>query len=216
MARGYLNRNEAVALSGQITAAVIDGIKNAAKATSVVASDKIQTVRREAFKRAVDEFYDDPSFTIIDGGYNRTRSLYKMFELEEELDGNGLKQPYYSYDDSKMTGFRDESRTNHSENGLFDQVYVKGWHGGAGDARNRDSGTPFVPHPSPGTPYYRTPLHAYRTWGRKAAILTPSPEERFEKYQDEGIRALQTEIGDLFQANMIAEITTEVNKIIRR
>ena len=216
MARGYLNRNEAMALAGQITTAVVSGIKNAAKATSVVASDKIQTVRREAFKRAVDEFYDDPNFSIIDGGYNRTHSLYEILELEEVYDGDGLKQPYYSYDDNKMTGFRDESRTNHSENGLFDQVYVKGWHGGAGDARNRDSGTPFVPHPSPGTPYYRTPLHAYRTWGRKAAILTPSPEERFEKYQSDGIRALQEEMNDLFQANMIAEITGEVNKIIRR
>lgn len=216
MARGYLNRNEAVALAAQISTAVVNGIKKAAKATSAVASDKIQEVRREAFKRAVDEFYNDPGFSIIDGGYNRTHSLYEILELEEIYDGDGLKQPYYSYDDSKMTGFRDESRTNYSENGLFDQVYVKGWHGGAADARNRNSGTPFVPHPSPGTPYYRTPLHVYRTWGRRAAILTPSPEERFEKYQSDGLKDLQAEINDLFQENLITEITDEVKKIIRR
>ena len=80
-----------------------------------------------------------------------------------------------------MTTFRNGYA---GEDGLYDQVFRKGWHGGAASGDYTFRGYSFnksgwvvthTPHPDTGTPYWRTPIPYYSQWGRKAEISDPSP-----------------------------------------
>lgn len=143
-----------------------------------------QNVER-IYSDVVESFYND--YSPVE--YRRNYSLADLLQAEAGKDYLDL-----SFDTSRMTPFRSGYR---GVDGLFDQVFMKGWHGGA----NKGDYSTFVrfngdmsyeqkvytPHPAPGTPYWREPIPFYTNWGRPAEIATISPyqdyTQRVEQYQ---------------------------------
>lgn len=92
----------------------------------------------------------------------RYRRRYSLYDIPDIRTVGDLKIVVDF--DPEGTSFRDGYD---GEDGLYDQVFRKGWHGGA------DSGPG---HPSPGTPYWRAGRNFSR-WGEPAAIAGTSPLE---------------------------------------
>lgn len=126
---------------------------------------------KEMFNDVIQEFYNDYSPET----YDRNESLYDL--LQTDTTDSSLM---VWFDPSKMTPFRSGYD---GEDGLYDQVFRHGWHGGAASGEG---------HPSPGTPYWRTPVPYYNRWGREAAIASVSPldnmMQRVRDYEERGIR----------------------------
>lgn len=128
-----------------------------------------QASRIEAlFHEAVQEFYDSYSPSM----YQRQFGLFDLLDMH--MDEHGVID-YDSVDDLIDP---DKLHSDRSGGSLYDKVFVQGWHGGAEDGPG---------HPSPGTPYYRTPIQIERTgeifyphWSRPAAKSTP-PYQTFRQ-----------------------------------
>lgn len=154
---------------------------------------------KRIFTEAVDEFYGDYKPNV----YGRNHSLYDLLKIEL---GNEYMEMWF--DTSKMTPFRSGYS---GENGLFDQVFMKGWHGGAasGDYSTFGSGydddeygnnVVYTPHPSPGTPYWREPTPFYTRWGRAARIAPISPYENYTQKLEEYQTSQDGIYADYYQA----------------
>ena len=138
---------------------------------------------KEIFEASVDLFY----YSYSPEYYQRSFSLYNL--LKTELGDDYLD---IWFEPEAMTHFRSGYG---GEDGLYDQVFRKGWHGGAdhGDYYSsyspgeEDSGYKIIinKHPSPGIPYYRTPLQYYRYWGKPAAIAATPPLDIYRNAVDE-------------------------------
>lgn len=115
--------------------------------------------------REIAVFYAD--YTPRTGGYVRRESLYDIPDIE--LSGLKLKIEFNPEGTSFRSGYD-------GEDGLYDQVFRKGWHGGA------DSGPG---HPPSETPYWRTPIPYYRYWGSAAKIAETPPLESIREALDE-------------------------------
>ena len=111
---------------------------------------------RTIFNNSIKEFYSDYAPLY----YDRNESLYNLIEFKHGADYMEI-----SFIPEKMTSFR--SGYN-GEDGLYDQVFRKGWHGGAASG-------PY--HPNVGTPYWRKPVPEFYAWGREAEIAEQSPLE---------------------------------------
>ena len=116
----------------------------------------------ELFRSAVDQFYAAYSPTY----YDRNLSLYNALEFEpdeygivdEQIDNDSL----FSY--SGVSSFE----RGGGSGGLFERVFMDGWHGGA-------TGTDWRGETRT-TPSYRTPYGFYYNWG-KEAVHTESPHD---------------------------------------
>lgn len=123
----------------------------------------------EIVNTAIDEFYEWEPIR-----YRRRYSMYDLLKIVHE-DG----KTFAEFDPSVMA-FRSDGRGRggsgyNGENGLYDQVFRKGWHGGAAKGPG---------HPEPGFPYYRTPTPEYRIWGRSASVEAESPLEAIKRRTD--------------------------------
>ena len=80
---------------------------------------------------------------------------------------------------------------NGSKDGLYNLVYVGGWHGGAWGAKGKDfNGPESVPH-------YRRPLWKWTQWGRAAEREEVPPMQYVETHWDEYIdKELSQEISN--------------------
>lgn len=130
---------------------------------------------KSLYDESVKEFYDDYT---ISGGYVRNLDLYDVFQYSVFKEDGLIKLKVW-FDETKMIGFRNGYK---GEDGLYDQVVRKGWHGGAGSGKN---------HPRPGTPYWRAPTPAYYDWYKEGGSYVPaktapkSPLNSFkEKYNE--------------------------------
>lgn len=137
------------------------------------------------FSEAVERFYGDYSPNV----YNRTHSLADLLQSE-----SGENKLALWFDPGRMSGYRNGYK---GEDGLYRDVFLRGWHGGAdhgdyttsvgfsGDMSYERSF--YTPHPSPGSPYWRRPVPYYTTWGQPAATAAVSPYEdytqRLAEYQ---------------------------------
>ena len=133
---------------------------------------------REIFNDVVSAFYDD----YASPDYTRSRSLYDLLVTEIGERGDYLK---IWFDPTRMTTFRSGYD---GEDGLYDQVFRRGWHGGS-DRISSDKIAKYGAHPKPGTPYWRTPVPFYTHWGKPAKISKISPLDdmrrrvaEYEKY----------------------------------
>lgn len=126
-----------------------------------------------------DDFYADyqPEF------YERRGSLYHVLQMKIEDNGNTLS---YGFDEQALT-FRNGYG---GEDGLYDQVFRKGWHGGAGSI-DPNKASVMGEHPSPGYPYWRKPYSppgskktGYYRWGRPADMSPIPPIELFDRRFD--------------------------------
>lgn len=163
-------------------------VRAAQDATWAEFFDRAEVDIRDMFNDVVKEFYLDyePLY------YDRRESLYDLLYFRSKKTGTG-RYLEFGFDPSNMTHFRSGYG---GEDGLYDQVFRKGWHGGA-DKGGEDSGKP---HPDPGTPYWRKPQKGerYTWWGRAARIADVSPldnmKRRMEDYNDYYVQGIYTEI----------------------
>lgn len=114
------------------------------------------------FRETILEFYAD----YAPVSYKRRYSLFDIINIDTSV---GSDQLFFNieFDDA-----------NSPANNVFDPidtVFEKGWHGGApsGDG-----------HPSPGTPYWRSPTPYYTKWYKPAAISASPYDEFVEKFKD--------------------------------
>ena len=171
---------------------------------------------REIFNEAVTNFYMD--YTPKSGNSKRNgRPDAKVGGLYEILDTEATASGFSAeFLPSKMTGWN-EGKTRsgingfyHSEQGLYDQVFVKGWHGGADKIRKsrisksfRDYGRGYGPHPNPGTPYWGTKAGGCWSWGERAEIASTSPlKEIQDKWNDYLDNEDQQVLENLIQKNL--------------
>lgn len=120
--------------------------------------DTVTFVIESAFKKAVDEFYDGYKLRGI--ARKKSGKIYTRYKRRKSME-NILKILPEGYDEMKITfdykkmvfshNREDYDKKNGTLNGLFNQTFVLGWHGGADCAR---AGI-FPPHPDPGVPYWR-------------------------------------------------------------
>lgn len=138
--------------------------------------------------------------------YSRNYSLYNFLTIKEM----GETAFMLKMDDSKLNGHRV------SPSYIYQWVFKKGFHGGAIDGKPDEANNP---HPSPGTPYWRTPdvsvspQSAYHYWGSPAP-QSESIYQMFNKYIDE----LQPQWGeywaDRFQKHFLSGIRKSVTVTI--
>lgn len=146
-----------------------------------VVDEKIHSM----FDEVVQGFYSD----YTPGFYDRNESLYEILQTELSEDSLSIQ-----FDPSKMTPFRNGYD---GEDGLYDQVFRRGWHGGAASGEG---------HPSPGTPYWRTPVPYYNRWGHEAAFASLSPldelKRRVTDYENYEMQADFNRIWSVYASNI--------------
>lgn len=136
---------------------------------------------KEIFLSAINEFYED--YSPVEGGYIRDYSMRSLLETNH-VTGDNPKLEFW-FEPSNMTAFRNGYD---GEDGLYDQTFRKGWHGGA------DMGPK---HPEIGTPYWRTPRGVYKHWGEKAEIADTPPIDRFFDELNSAAPRFSDELGRL-------------------
>lgn len=169
---------------------IAERARNAARLADLDADKAYEKYYKEVFELAVDQFYD--SYTPKD--YRRNYSLYNVIHTEVTEDGS-----VFGYSPEKMTWMRNPTTI---DNALFEQVFIRGWHGGA-DRIDSSKEMAWGVHPKTGTPYWRRHSVWYKTgkrgtrmvwnlveyaeWGRPASVSKPSPYEvidaALEKYE---------------------------------
>lgn len=117
---------------------------------------------KTSFRSAMKEFYDDYSPNT----YDRSYTLYNVLKIDDGDTDSG----FHFWFDPEEIPFRDGSI------GLYEQVFEKGWHGGA-DHISSEKEAMWGVHPAPETPYTRAPLNYWKRWFDKAEIADPPPEE---------------------------------------
>lgn len=130
-------------------------------------SSKQRAIIERMFRESVTKFYNaySPSVYTRQGHPDDgSGGLYELLSIN--MGGNdmiAMSLPGYDelYDASQMHSGRN------GYDGLFDKVFMQGWHGGAESISDEKAGI-YGRHPSPGTPYYRTPPGSYARWGRRA------------------------------------------------
>ena len=121
---------------------------------------------KEIVDRSIEEFYDDYDPVR----YSRRYSMYSLLTVGK--DANGM---YGEFDPSVMT-YR-PGKKNYPADGLYNQVFRKGWHGGAAGGEG---------HPDPGNPYWRYPSPYYHTWWSDAApVAHESPLNAIKRRIDQ-------------------------------
>lgn len=179
------------------TKKLVDVTTEAIKEAHVEFGGYQQKAIEALFKRSMKQFYDSYS----PGSYTRRESLYNMLDIHFSPDGTvDVDNPFSLIDQSSAP-------TTRSGGSLFNQVFMEGWHGGASGISGGKSQV-WWPHPSPGTPHYRSGgftkkprfYHKYGKWGR-AAVRTKAPYDIFSE-----------------ELNMIAggEMLREYNKIVKQ
>ncbi len=149
---------------------------------------------KEIFHESIQRFYDsyDPEI------YTRSHSMFDM-----------LKTVYDPDEPSLTTGLDDSVMTTTRKGGpLYEQVFEQGWHGGASKIAPEKAKTKGY-HPSPGTPYWRTPHPGYFRWGRMAEKAKISPkddyDQAFDKLNEDELAAKFREILQKHTDNMKIE-----------
>lgn len=135
-------------------------VRETAEEFFVLVEDRIRTM----FNSVVQDFY--ASYTP--DYYDRNESLYNI--LQTSIKAESLK---IWFDPEQMTPFRSGYS---GEDGLYDQVFRHGWHGGAGSGEG---------HPDPGKPYWRAPVPYYNRWGHEASMSSVSPLEDMKRRVDD-------------------------------
>lgn len=161
---------------------------------------------RALFKETIEDFYND--YDPIDGGYEREYSMYNILVVNKDKDG---RMRTLGFDESAMTTFRSKyiNGTDDPKDGLYYQVFLQGWHGGAdNDKVNKN-------HPDPGKPYWRTPIPKFYAWGGPAKIADEAPYDVFHRKVDEARYVggdVHTHVQSLAQLYFNQELRKELMK----
>lgn len=173
----------------KIMAGIMERVKVAASKAHVRACRVyFNSLRKELpdyFEGAIQTFYK--GYKPKDDGYIRNYSLYQLLNVGTNDDE--YNSAYIEFDSRKMTPFRSGYS---GKDGLYTQVFLKGWHGGA-DHISPSKAEKWGAHPNPGTPYWRTPRIEsqntgaiyYPHWGEEAEVAEMSPFEDFRQRVEE-------------------------------
>ena len=130
------------------------------------------------FNEAMKAFYRD----YIPIRYKRRESLYNILVLDIVKEMGAVSGIDIDFDNDAIAyrPNKDGGGRYSGEDGLYDLVFKKGWHGGADHAAEGKQ----PPHPAPGVPYWRAGNH-FERWGRRAKKAKESPFNAFiRKYKD--------------------------------
>lgn len=149
--KGYVNK-----IADRFKQGLDKASKDAADEFLAIYKNKVESI----YKDVVDSFYGDytPHY------YDRTGDLYKLLEIEV---GKQRAKPIIHKERLWP------SNDGIDADGLYDLVFVGGWHGGAPSGPD---------HPSPGTPYWRAPYPQYYEWYRPAYKSPSMWENLVENY----------------------------------
>ena len=152
---------------------VLKKLEKALEETTRMFLQTAKTKFERCFLDSVTHFY--ASYTPIHPD-SRHMEMYDLFEAHLDVS-DGAGKLAIDFDPSKMS-FENGSAT---EDGLYDQAFRKGWHGGAASGEF---------HPSPGTPYLRAPYdhdftRRYHRWYRPASVAPIAPLDEFYKLAQE-------------------------------
>ena len=128
----------------------------------------VEVNMREIFNDVIQHFYDD--YEPLH--YIRDNSLYELLQTRLSPEGDSIA---IWFEPSAMTSFRSGYV---GEDGLYDQVFRHGWHGGADHIASYKEAKYGV-HPNPGVPYWRTPIPYYTHWGDPAKVASMAPLQEF-------------------------------------
>lgn len=119
----------------------------------------------DEFSSAIEDFYSDYS----PKSYRRHGGLFDILVLDIPAGGMAVSETLKAgFDPYMMTPFRSGYS---DEDGLYDVVFRKGWHGGAR-------------HPTRGLAYWRTGRRFSR-WGQRAARADPAPLDDFKRRMED-------------------------------
>ena len=187
--RGFSDRLLS-SLKEAVEKAAVEGVKNSLPGVREGIS--------KSFHDAMKEFYDDYTPNSYDRGY----TLYNVLKI----DGGNTDRSFHFWFDPEEIPFRDGSI------GLYEQVFEKGWHGGA-DHIAPEKEDRWGVHPRPGTPLTRFPLRIWNRWydDFDVKISDPPPEENayihFNRYAEtEGVDTVRTYVNDAIQDALFALI----------
>lgn len=131
----------------------------------------------------ITEWYSqyDPIF------YERSGSLYNAFKVNL----NGVNYSV-EFDSSFIDG----------NELIFQNSFIEGYHGGAKSGEN---------HPSPGIPYWRTPIPQFTEWGRPAK-RSFSPYIRMIQEMNKKIKEIDKEKQEEYD-KIIEKVEKKINKL---
>lgn len=127
--------------------------------------------------------------------YNRQRSLFKAFRVQAKNGNIDVE-----YDSDFMNGYSHRVSNDY----IFENSFVKGYHGGA------DNGPE---HPAPGIPYWKK-WRDYSSWGRPAT-RSESPYELMEKQYNKIMGHSRKLFSNAVNRKIIAPLQDVINKLGR-
>lgn len=143
--------------------------------------EQLEARIKEIFKEEIARFYGDYTPIVYERGY----SMFHLLKTKVTKKPAALK---IWFDPSEMSSFRDSELSGDAlQHGLYNQVFRKGWHGGA-DKISSDKEEKYGRHPEPGVPYWRIPVPYYHVgWGQRAKVADEAPltaiKRRIAEYQ---------------------------------
>lgn len=112
---------------------------------------KIRVAFNKIKNDVVKEWYEDygGNLKIAPMGYHRTLGLLKISKIDVNKDTGDI---IVRFDENNMTLWHRVSNEY-----IYQNSFVKGWHGGADKLGSSPKPGYEEPHPNPGIPYWRTP-----------------------------------------------------------
>lgn len=185
---------------------IVSAIQSKSKAIIQEAASKfipeLQETLTNKFKDIVKDYYDDYSPEY----YSRRGTMYNILKFNSDIKTATIS---WDFDPSEMPYSHGGGGAHDGGDTLFEKAFVGGWHGGAmsiSGEKEAEYGT----HPSPGTPYYRSPYPWFTKWGVPAK-RSASPLDEFNKYWDTNHRFFE----EMFQMYAQNEFEAKVPEIMR-
>lgn len=188
-----------------------------------------RTFLKEVFQDAITDFYSAHTPTKYsrrgDMG-SRTGGLYDLYALSD----SNSETPLLDFDSSSLYNKANMHQGRKGYNGLFELVFVEGYHGGA---RTISPGKAKIwgKHPDGSTPYWRRRgfvrvlgrMHDYGKWGRAAKKTTPPKdlvethlESKWPEMQDKYDELVKKYKDDKFEDFKTVEAQKIVNDYLMR
>lgn len=145
----------------------------------------------ESAKKAIDEYFEFYFTPIVKRYFGEAVSKFysykpKYYRRQKRLGtilniGREDNVLQFSFDETKLP-YRNELVGR--EDGLYNLVFIEGWHGGAysGDYTVLPGRTIYTPRPQRGTPYWRNAKDSFRSWGRMAERDDVSPYDNMMQH----------------------------------
>ena len=153
-------------------------------------SSKLEKELKETGKKVIDDWYS----SYIPNQYVREYSLYKSFRVQVK---NGKFS--VSFSSNYMKAYRHRVSNDY----IFDNSFVDGWHGGANKGKN---------HPFSGYPMYREPVPYYTHWYYIAEQSFP-PYERMCNEMNKKIDDINNEYNTEFRREILDKIDKKLSRM---